>query len=345
MITPAPATAHPDHHAPKAATAAKRSPAATEALATLREAWAPTTGVQLSLRDDANAARATLTLLASGELAWLWWDTALDQPASGPGASPRAPDAMLVASQGSVATRRGLHDRSKASERPLHAIVTNEANLWTPSPGPSQLLLAPWPRLARLATDLEHTADTLVEVQGTTASAGSKALGIALSWDTTTGALLTLERSVPDASLHERAEYAYAATAAGQTAALPTAITLSVLPTEHADAATTQPAPTPPAPTRWTIESAQRGTQAEFASSVAIDLARWNMHRFDPATGKVFDAAGAVVGGELNVSVAGLTDHIEITRASSYNAVAKWGAIACGLLVLGVVVDMIRRRL
>lgn len=303
----------------------------SSALQRFAESWQAVDALTLTMHTS--DATALLALRRDGTLAWQWFDSSQAAPPPG-----TVPDAMLYFANSTIVTRRGTFDRATASTRPNHCIVTPDAQLWTPEPGPSQLLLCPWPRLAMLAQQLTRTPDATGTLEGTIASVRSGSMGVAMSWDTTTNRLLTLERAPANTPVREQATYAYDARPTGNLpgANLPGSITLRAISGDD------DSAPVPSDASRWTIA---RVAASASDADVLFDQSRWSMQRFDPATGKLFDASGAVVGGELNTSIAGLTDHIEKGRATSYTAVAKWGGIACVLLVLGVIVDMIRRRL
>lgn len=329
---------------PAQASAASRpvqaSSDASAALQSLHAAWADVSAATLTLQGP--GARANLTIARDGSLAWRWYDTTLETTANVP--SDRTPDSFLYFAQSSVITRRGTHDAAHASTRANHYIITQPADLWEVSPGPSQLLLCPWPRISTLAKALQSASDLSLSQEADRITASSASLGAALAWHPKTHRILSMQRTSMQTQLAEEASYAYANDA--QTRALPTSIAISVRNAKGEEAELKQNQPDQAQ--RWTVTASALSTESQSESAQAelrFDPARWSMLQFDPATSKLAKPDGTVVGGELNTSIAGLTDHIERSRASSYDKVAKWGGIACLLLVLGVAVDFARRRL
>lgn len=362
-------------HAQRTAAAEMLPPAQTlsheqvVALEKFAAKWEGTSAVSLELVNASQQSRAELAMRRDGAFAWRWFDmgkpslnsfaagklepsklnsqtTASSEPnlAQNSGAGQAlsqqlVPDTMLYFQNGQIITRRGVYSRELAASREAHYIATNEVDLWNPPPGPSQMLLAPWPRLARLAKDFVLAGDVQMQLNSETATASSRMLGTTLQWRVRDGRLLSMHRvqglDTParreqTPQLREIATYVYSDDATG---GLPISIELGAeVPGASSNASVD----------RWAVTRASTSVDER---ELTFDAARWNMVRFDPVTSKLHDATGAVIGGELNTSIAGLTDHIEQGRAKSYESLAKWGGIACGLLALGVVVDMIRRRL
>lgn len=294
--------------------------------------WRDVEGVSLQLAGD--HARAQIALASDGTLAYCWYDTTSRSDVS----PARVPDTMLYFANNELFVRRGTYDPAATTPRPAHYVVTKEADLWQPSPGPSQLLLAPWPRVQVLAKELQAASDVRYAESSGTAWASSEKRGALIEWRVSDGQIERFERTSSETRLRESAVYVYGDAASR----FPTAIELSVYdasPEAMRDAAKSA---SPLSRDRWRVTRAETNPHA---NELRFDAAKWNLVRFDPMSNKLIAPDGSVVGGELNTSIAGLTDAIENNRAKSFDALAKWGGIAAGLLVLGVIVDMIRRRL